>query len=299
MGDPDHFFIDLLSDTNNDYFKNSPGYFVTPLPEQLILNKEDFEVGLAEVSYVNSFSVYRNFKLRLTKSYIVNENSTPIVKTAEKTIFLEISALKHIEPIIEELNAAINRFNKEHHLTGCSRFRGKFKFSRKNFTVHLYLHGGETLRILPAKFAELLGFDTGNFTSSGSIVYDPKEIDPGHIPEELLTQCETVSDVPAKYRARFHADIAAENYHLFIYSNIVEYSSVGNVKAPLLRIIPVHTEYARLVTLTFNNIYYYPIGAGCFSEIIINITNSGGQIVKFDFGKTHIKLHFRRRHVKP
>ncbi len=299
MATQDHFFIDLLSDTNNDYFQNSPNHFITPLLQQLILDKESYEVGLTEISYVNSFSIYRNFKLHLTKSSIVDVDSRPLVKTAEKTILLELFALKDIGSIIDELNSAINSFNDAFHLTGATRFRGKFKFSKKSYKVQLSLYATETLRFVPEKFAQLLGFDSADFTSSGLIVYDPNQVTPRHIPENLLVVYNSPSDIPKKYKAKFNADIAAENYHLFIYSNLVEYSTVGDIKAPLLRIIPVDTEYGRLVSLVFNKIYYYPIIAGCFSEILINITNSSGDVVKFDFGKTHIKLHFRRRHVKP
>ncbi len=84
-------------------------------------------------------------------------------------------------------------------------------------------------------------------------------------------------------------------YNLFIYCNLVKYSQVGGTKAPILRIIPTDPTYEDQITLVFTNIYYYPLVANFFSEILVSICSSSGEVVNFDFGKTHMKLHFRRK----
>ncbi len=184
----DHFYMDLLSDTQNEYFANTQGQFIIPLQEPLVFNANDqFEVGLAEIHYINSFSIYRNFKIKLSKSYL--DPNDLLVKSVRKTIRVEIFTLKNIIPIVHELNTAIEKFNSNNGLTGVSEFKGHFRFVRKNYKIQLNLFHGESLQLTPDKFATLLGFNDSIFYGNATIQYDPDH-GPGIVPEHLLVTCE-------------------------------------------------------------------------------------------------------------
>ena len=82
---------------------------------------------------------------------------------------------------------------------------------------------------------------------------------------------------------------------MFIYTDIIEYNVVGDIRAPLLRIVNVDGEYGQTVTKTFVAPHYVPLKQKAVNTIEIDIRDDTGRFIPFMDGKVVAKLHFRRR----
>ena len=83
---------------------------------------------------------------------------------------------------------------------------------------------------------------------------------------------------------------------LYIYSNIVEASYVGDVKAPLL-LTCAFTKDAKndIFEKEFLNPTFYPLNRQVIRQLDIGVYNEMGERVPFSFGKTSLTLCFRKR----
>lgn len=88
--------------------------------------------------------------------------------------------------------------------------------------------------------------------------------------------------------------------HLYIYSDIIEYTIVGDTITPLLRIVPMQSYIGTTsidhYTHIFNKPHYTPVSRQHIETIHIDIRNDLGINIPFiDGNKCIIKLHFRQR----
>jgi len=84
---------------------------------------------------------------------------------------------------------------------------------------------------------------------------------------------------------------------LYVYCDLVENQIVGNVREPLLRILPVQGSYGEIVNQDFVARHYIPVLKKEFSTVQISIKSDTDQPIPFAFGKVIVKLHFRSRGV--
>ena len=81
---------------------------------------------------------------------------------------------------------------------------------------------------------------------------------------------------------------------LFIYSDIVEPQVVGDVSAPLLRIVGVeHEQFNRTVVQTYSPPHYVSVLKRQFETIEMDIRDDTGARIPFQSGRVIVKLHFR------
>jgi hypothetical protein len=81
----------------------------------------------------------------------------------------------------------------------------------------------------------------------------------------------------------------------YVYSDIASYSLVGDTKVPLLRVVDTQGTYGQMISATFTHPHYVPLSCSDFETIEINISNELGKPVSFEFGKSVVTLHFRRK----
>lgn len=85
-------------------------------------------------------------------------------------------------------------------------------------------------------------------------------------------------------------------HNLYIYTNIVEYSRVGNIEAPLLRTFPLSTVQKQMINREFINRAYVPINRSIINRIDISIRDDAGNVVPFDSsGTTILTLEIRAK----
>jgi len=93
--------------------------------------------------------------------------------------------------------------------------------------------------------------------------------------------------------ATYPADINAGATHLYCYSNVVSHQRVGDAFAPLLRTVDIKGTFGDTITQYFSPAYYLPVTKTHIENIQIEIKNDQNEPVKFTYGKSVVKLHFR------
>ena len=95
---------------------------------------------------------------------------------------------------------------------------------------------------------------------------------------------------------RFNVDLHRSFNSLLIYSDIADFTFVGDIIAPILRVVPFNpvTEFVH-VHKEFKNLHYVPVSKYVIDQDYISIKTETGSKVSFFTGKTMIKLRFRRK----
>ena len=95
--------------------------------------------------------------------------------------------------------------------------------------------------------------------------------------------------------AHYMPDLTGSIKQLYVYApKLVENSIVGNVMAPLLRVVNVQGTPGSIQEVIYTNEYHHRIQHRRISEIQIEIRTRSGEFVKFNWGNTIITLNFKR-----
>jgi hypothetical protein len=83
--------------------------------------------------------------------------------------------------------------------------------------------------------------------------------------------------------------------NLYVYSDIVEESIVGDITAPLLRVIGTDTQapFGTQITISFDDEQYRRVSRHSFQEISIYLANDQGKRPHFHFGRVTVTLKFK------
>ena len=82
---------------------------------------------------------------------------------------------------------------------------------------------------------------------------------------------------------------------IYIYSDIIKYQFVGDVKVPLLGVLPVQGVDGEQQYWSFNPPYYIPVAMSTLSSVNIHLADDKGDEIAFiGDGKVVARLHFRR-----
>jgi hypothetical protein len=95
--------------------------------------------------------------------------------------------------------------------------------------------------------------------------------------------------------AKYIHDLRGGFYSLFVYCSLVEPQIVGNVTAPLLRNVHIEGKNGDIVEKIFTTPHYVPVNSKEVNHIEIDIKDDNNQSIPFQFGKTVVKLHFRKK----
>ena len=96
-------------------------------------------------------------------------------------------------------------------------------------------------------------------------------------------------------KAPFVSDLNIGLQSLYVYLNIIESQIVGDVRAPLLRIIPARGKDGEIITIEYDNPQYFPLATKEFETLEVLITDDTGKKVPFERGRVVITLSFRLR----
>lgn len=119
--------------------------------------------------------------------------------------------------------------------------------------------------ILHEGLAELLGFEPGEYTG--------------------FQQSPFVADPKASFPV------------MYVYCDLVESTVVGDVQAPLLKIVTVEGKDGEVINAQYPRPFYLPIIRQHFQTIHMDIRLHSGKPVPFERGKVIVTLHFRLRQI--
>lgn len=269
----DQFYITLPSNSSMRFFRdNVTTSYTTQLPRQIDLVGE-WEVALSEIQYPLTFQTItlpRNM-LRFHRHYspapAVNFNDVPLASqhrgVGAETYFIDPGVYTTIWQIIGALN-------------GISGLNDHFVFGRaETVDDRLFVE-----RICTCQSGHYLYFRPDLYRQLGF----PKMTT--NIVEKLV----------ADYPVNLTAGIPPQ---MFIYSDLVEPRIVGDVYAPLLRIVPTlgkNFTAGGSESRVLSPAHYLPLLLTNFHTIDIDIRDALGQPMPFTHGTLTVTLHFKRIH---
>ena len=89
-------------------------------------------------------------------------------------------------------------------------------------------------------------------------------------------------------------DLQAGIHSLYVYCDALQFIHVGDIKAPLLRVVNSGGEAGDVVTRYYERPRYIPLQKKNFDAIQIVIRDDLGEKIQFENGKVLLTLHFRR-----
>lgn len=142
--------------------------------------------------------------------------------------------------------------------------KNKIEFSYHPVTKRVTIKTKKDAKVLMhSGLAELLGFEPGEYSG--------------------LVQSAYIADPNASFPV------------IYVYCDVVEPQIVGDVQAPLLKIVKVEGRDGEIVNAHYVRPHYVPIIRKQFQTIQIEIRTNSGSLVPFERGKVILVLHFRMR----
>ena len=81
---------------------------------------------------------------------------------------------------------------------------------------------------------------------------------------------------------------------LYVYRDFIQNLLVGDVRAPLLRVVPVKSRYGDTTCVTYEQPQFLPLSRSIIQTMEINIRSDTDELVSFESEKSIVTLAFRR-----
>lgn len=278
------FYITLISDSSLDIYPNNTLHnFITKLPKHININKNNWEAALVEIIYPSQIininehdtEFYITSYDQVLSKILANDKNDYIYKNNMGTIKCTINpgVYSNGKHVINEINKAIQRKIKiifGNDITFEVLYSPASDRPKLNYIINnKILKGNLGILFSDTLYQKLGGTDNNH-------VFLPFE--------------------PILKSFPFTINLNSNSDKMFIYSDIIEYNLLGNLEAPILRIVPLNKgSTANQVHKEFVHKHYLPIAKSSFDEIKIVIRGETGIPIYFASGKTILKLHFKEK----
>ena len=85
-------------------------------------------------------------------------------------------------------------------------------------------------------------------------------------------------------------------FYYFLYCDLIEYQSIGNQRAPVLRITPaVENITSNVKSIQLEHLYYHRVSKDIITHIVPEIPSEFGELVQFKHTNPLYVFHFRPR----
>ena len=101
--------------------------------------------------------------------------------------------------------------------------------------------------------------------------------------------------IQQRYRSPNIATTKSAYKNIYVYSDIIKTQSVGNVKAPLLRIVPVEKDYGEICCVKYEKPHFFSLSRAHIESIHVDLRDDTGELISFGSGQALITLVFRRK----
>jgi hypothetical protein len=253
-----HFYVTLPSDSSADYYPNNTvARFVTKLLEHIRLDG-DYEMGLSELIYPHS---WYNVDNKDGKYWIA-----AVPKVEEKAfpkIFIQSGYYEDGSAFVDVLNCKCHRaFDDLDVKFSCSETLGRFSLTIHLTGAHLFGMSEDLQRCMG------FGLKTLAFASER---------------QSFGTMADRAFDANRGLNL------------MYVYYDVASHTVVGDTKTPLLRVCNVTGKHGDVARHTYDQPHYVPVGRREFDTIEVAINNELGKPMPFEYGKSVVILHFRRR----
>ena len=260
----EQFYITLPSNIEKD---STPSNFRVKLPGKILLESDNWVVGLAEIIYPFS---WHNVTEEENQFYIEME-MTPGNKYFHKVQIVP-TYYASVEEVVLSIESALHPLRTVYNLT---KAHFNIDYMPRNELIIVHLDPKVIKHVsFTEKLTEILGFED-------RVLYNFRKGQ--HKPFE-------------KYATKI-PEIRNNVQTMYIYCDVVSQQIVGNVLAPLLRIIDVQGSYKNTVNRTYDNPHYVSVQLKDIDAIEINIKDCFDNFIQFNSGTVVVKLHFKWRSV--
>ena len=286
-----HFYLTLPSNSSQQFFPNNTlTDFTTKLASTLELTGE-WEVGLAEMMFPRSWytipksGLYIDVDIEkcnaalnrlkqderkrvMTNQYSAGDDAPPKIHIVR--LFVTGDFYHSMEELINQMNnAGFRAFIAAREHIGDSINLPTFFYRATARKLYVTLPAGMSVKFPPI-LESILGFS-------------PEQNPICNAHEESTT-----------VRADLSCDLQAGIHALYVYCDLLQFTYVGDIKAPLLRVVNSGGEAGDVVTRYYERPRYIPLQKKNFDSIQIIIRDDLGEKIQFENGKVLVTLHFRR-----
>lgn len=253
-----HLYVTLPCDSSLSSFPNNTvAEFTTKLSERVRLDGE-YEVALAELIYPHSFHNMRNDDKSLYLQFSRNDGNVVFEYLMESAYYGNES--EFAQTLTEGVNTAL----EENADVKNANVKFTFNERRRKIMMEIQCDRNVSLYMSDALRSKLGFCKAGPYNRGWLWATDSFDLFAGH---RLM----------------------------YVYTDIVAHGLVGSTKSPLLRVCNVSGKYGEIVRVTFERPFYVPVARREFDTILIDIRDELGRAMPFEFGKSVVTLHFRRR----
>ena len=259
------FYLTLLSDSCLGTFpKNKQSSFTVRLDHPIQIDKENWEVALAEIitpaEILNISDSNNFFFLRLTetaaKKLKLSGNDTEVC--LEKAFCVEyrleipksnyISANHLIHEIQKSIDTKFKSILESHNHSIALSYGNKSNRTKVRFTGE---YKDDMQLIFPQPLAEILGVDKTFF---GKPIGNDK------------------------YQFKYGIDLNTHRNRFYVYSDVANYTYIGDVTAPILRVIPFKYMQEEIhFHQEFLNLHYVPVAKSYIDQVQKSIKGDTGE----------------------
>lgn len=273
------FYVTLSSNVVNIGFENTCANFVTQLPAPLCLDS-NWRVGLSEIYFTNSWCNLREDN----EVFIAKPVGQRIRNTYNRLAVIPRGRYNDIEQLIDDITDKLKEtFTNHVHVIP--------KITINPITRRLTVSRGQAIDgdDLVVKFdkelEEMLGVSEGYYSSDAhqivSIDNQTTSVNPNFSEDNT-------------YHAKRSYDLSGGIHSIFVYSDIVDYSIVGDTRAQLLRLahVPTESKFGGTIIDRYDNPHYLPLSTKEITSIEIHLKDDTDTPISFEFGRTKLVLHF-------
>ena len=311
------FYITLPSNVKTrGEEKNIIGNYKTHFSRRFLFpQNEEWQVGLAEIIYTKSwFNVRNTSKISFITSKCENLQFENVPIRNENGIITPNDDVNLIKPgFFENMEALIEVLNYKLSFCPYGLFHPKVLFDKNKNVVTISCgklddEGTVFFPLFGKEIENILGMvDHKDLTLSESLsqqdqFYSFKVI--GYEKEYTLYDIEKKKMTKLKdtikkgfLTCQRKSDIKAGLNSIYIYTDIVEHSFVGDAYAQLLRVIPVKEtkNWGEVNHHYFDKPHLIPLQSKNFDTIEVDLKDDTGVTIPFEIGKVTIKLIFKKK----
>ena len=266
--------VEMSTEVENEFYvylpsnckdSNKPGDFTVDLPEGNNNLKGKWKVGISEIFYPKFFyNITREMFEDGIQCFTINR-----LGLVKRQVRLEMQpGLYTAESFCHKMNLSLKRL-----FENAPTPRLYFHLSAKN--ISLKMPGGWKLEFKNKRLRYMLGLESE---------------------DDVFTIQNKTSD-KIFFEFPFLVNFMANRKFTYIYCNIVAYSRVGALFAPILRIVENDLSDSQKEDnhYEFQSPYYYPLIYPNISRIQFTLRDNLGQPYIFPQGETLIVLHFIKK----
>ena len=212
------FYLTLPSNSSmKEYPKNVPGHYYTKLPQTIDLSGKNYEIGLAEIQFPNTYS-----NVEAGEMLIIVQPDGP---TGLMALELPQGLYDTAEIMISSLNALVQQAYLE------------AKINKKTLQPQLFYDRSSkrvTLKI---------------YDKDARVRFSPQLA-------KILRMSKEEMKGPRKYQSTGVVDIHKDSNAMYIYCDLVRHRQVGDTMVPLLRVVPATEKNADVTYRIFEKPHY-------------------------------------------